>query len=324
MFNNFAKFELPAVKGDELWPDAIQSPLVVRAALNYQPNENPTPEADIFTNYFHEVVDNNTPQILNFLMTQRRNYQLGSVEFASTIRQSNELTMHYTNIQGKHEILGLQGTVSPEKYQELQQQSTPAKLIDAPQISVLDYTPPEKSTEKRYEPEAKNPTDYLIVNYRHVVHEDNDIRHHTSTPYFPTIGWSLSDGTPPYVFWASDNTQGQVESVYYDLRAIRKDFYIRELVMECWEGIYREYDGVPDTVTIELIAIKGEAPTQNGFEFMPSANSKVLKQANVFTGTISSFWRDYDQGQGADSANWTGDYLCSIRYDMVSNKWTVT
>lgn len=120
MFNNFAKFDLPAIKGNELWPETIQSPLIVRPSLTYVPNEHEPPRAEAFTKHFQDIVDAKSPQILNFLMTQRRNYQLGSVEFASTVRQADPLTMHYTNIQGKHEILGLNGTITPAKYQAMQ------------------------------------------------------------------------------------------------------------------------------------------------------------------------------------------------------------
>lgn len=122
MFNNFAKFELPAVRGDQLWPNTMQAPTMVRASLSYDPVGDDLPHhAEMLTNYFHELVDNHTPEILNFLTTQRRNYQLGVVDFSSTQRSVGPLALHYTNMQGSLETLRIEGIISSEKFKELEE-----------------------------------------------------------------------------------------------------------------------------------------------------------------------------------------------------------
>ena len=179
MFNNFAKFELPAIRGSELWPDAIRSPVVVRAALNYAATgDNAAQAADVLTSYFHEVVDNHTPEILNFLVTQRQNYQNGIVDFASTVRNLGPITLHYTNMQSRMEVLKIEGDVSEEKFAELAEKFAPRSEGYEEREPSL-YEPPEE--EERKYPRAD---ELLIV----ILHGGNKVSYAPMTALNDTAG----------------------------------------------------------------------------------------------------------------------------------------
>jgi len=116
------KFELPAIKGTELWPKQIQAPANVRIGFEF-PARFASASKSYLENLAQRLMDQRAGTISHYIQAQRRNYHLGVTEVAATHREIDGLFMAYNNIQGVHETVDLKFTVSEEQLQQLEKKS---------------------------------------------------------------------------------------------------------------------------------------------------------------------------------------------------------
>lgn len=115
------KFELPAIKGTELWPKQIQAPANVRIGFEF-PARFASASKSYLENLAQRLMDQRAGTISHYIQAQRRNYHLGVTEVAATHREIDGLFMAYNNIQGVHETVDLKFTVSEEQIAQIETQ----------------------------------------------------------------------------------------------------------------------------------------------------------------------------------------------------------
>lgn len=144
MSNRNIKFELPALKGTELWPRQIQAPPIIRIESAYvgrsqitatqqadnryvvynqwnaptQQRSSRTLTIDVNNTLIQRAADLSVASkdglISNFALTQRRNFSLSPNGFSSTHRDYGDIKLHYTNLDNSFEIITAHVTVTEQ------------------------------------------------------------------------------------------------------------------------------------------------------------------------------------------------------------------
>lgn len=103
--SNIGKFQLPPIKGTEVFPATMQSPPIVRATVKFTTDPREPYNPEVLSDYVKDVLSEHSARLGHFVQTQRQNYNAGVVEFAKTKRSFPEFEVSYSNNQNRHEIV---------------------------------------------------------------------------------------------------------------------------------------------------------------------------------------------------------------------------
>lgn len=105
--SEIGKFQLPPIKGTDVFPSTMQAPPIVRMSVEYPVDPDRPFRPEVLEDYARTVLANNLGQIEHFVLAQRQNYLAGIVEFTKTSRSFDDFDISYSNNQNRHEIISL-------------------------------------------------------------------------------------------------------------------------------------------------------------------------------------------------------------------------
>lgn len=111
-------FQLPPIKGTDLFPEAIQAPPVVKASVEYIVDPKQPYNPEVLSDYAKNVLADNIGTLGHFLRSQRQNYNAGITDVARTSRSYPEFDVSYANIQNRHEIITVKLRVDVRRFGE--------------------------------------------------------------------------------------------------------------------------------------------------------------------------------------------------------------
>lgn len=116
--SNIGKFQLPLIKGTDVFPETVQSPPVVRASVEFIVDPDRAYRPEVLEDRLKDAMATHSAALGNFVLTQRQNYTAGSVEFAKTRRSVPEYDVTYSNNQGRHELVNVHFRVDVRRKSE--------------------------------------------------------------------------------------------------------------------------------------------------------------------------------------------------------------
>lgn len=103
--SSYNKFQLPPIKGTEVFPETIKSPPVVHASVEYLVDDENPVAPEVLEDRAKNLLTANGGTLGHFVQSQRQNYGSGITDFVKTTRSYPDFDVAYMNIQGRHEII---------------------------------------------------------------------------------------------------------------------------------------------------------------------------------------------------------------------------
>lgn len=103
--SSYNRFQLPPIKGTEIFPETIKTPPVVHASVEFivDPDEAYNPE--VLEDRAKAALAENSAQLGHFVQSQRQNFGAGISDYAKTSRSYPTFDVSYMNLQNRHEII---------------------------------------------------------------------------------------------------------------------------------------------------------------------------------------------------------------------------
>lgn len=116
--SEIGKFQLPPIRGTDVFPETMQSPPIVHMSVEYRTDPDRAYRPEVLEDYAKQAFAQHAPVISNYVLSQRQNYNAGVVPYMKHSQSHPEYDVSYSNNQGLHEIVTVNLRVDIARFEE--------------------------------------------------------------------------------------------------------------------------------------------------------------------------------------------------------------
>lgn len=142
--SSIVKFQLPPIKGTEVFPETIKSPPVIHASVDFLVDVEDPVAPEVLEDRAKNTLAENVGVISHFVHSQRQNFNFGIADYAKASRSYPGFDVSYTNIQNRQEIVTLKMYIDVRRQKRLEEEGEDELCVvvfhDGNQISYAPMT----------------------------------------------------------------------------------------------------------------------------------------------------------------------------------------